>query len=400
MLVFTQANAQNMHLGTVALLMTDGLKNEDIKYEVIYNYPFGVTIKRVNELIESNRYIIAVINVNNLNSIVVHNLNMNSIKQVCEEVGPWEIKKKIKDKMKQGYSLKYYMNSGFYCIFEHNPTITKQEYHNSSSIEKEIEKLNSKGMSVKALRYPWEYVVQNGFDNACKQKYEAFESEESLIKGIEKYATEGWNVGSLVTNLSFRNYNSSFHTNYHVIFDKSNNLEIKPKEHVVLVETPEELAIKIKEEAKQGFYISNLWGQWDDKKYIKSRAEEAASYKPDWVGILTGITSELSQLNDRNTNNATAANDGTESNNYNIGEGRSNTTGKTNSIKYNHANWSSLEKSYSNYESQLIRISNSSNIDKQEVRSIQKKMKEIREKIYKQSGGHQRAVSQWENWNP
>ena len=66
----------------------------------------------------------------------------------------------------------------------------------------------------------------------------------------------------------------------------------------------------------------------------------------------------------------------------------------------NHANWSSLERSYDNYESQLIRMSNSSNIDKQEVRSIQKKMKEIREKILKQSGGHQRTVSQWESWNP
>ena len=66
----------------------------------------------------------------------------------------------------------------------------------------------------------------------------------------------------------------------------------------------------------------------------------------------------------------------------------------------NHANWSSLERSYSSYESQLIRLSNSTPVDKQEVRSIQRKMREIREKIATQSGGHQRAVSQWENWNP
>ena len=45
-------------------------------------------------------------------------------------------------------------------------------------------------------------------------------------------------------------------------------------------------------------------------------------------------------------------------------------------------------------------MSNSSNIDKQEVRSIQRKMRDIREKIRVQSGGHQRATSQWENWNP
>lgn len=88
----------------------------------------------------------------------------------------------------------------------------------------------------------------------------------------------------------------------------------------------------------------------------------------------------------------------TDSNN--VSKGSSGKSRNANSSGANHANWSSLERSYDNYESQLIRMSNSSNIDKQEVRSIQRKMKEIREKISKQSGGHTRAVSQWENWNP
>lgn len=106
----------------------------------------------------------------------------------------------------------------------------------------------------------------------------------------------------------------------------------------------------------------------------------------------------------RNSGSQTDADSGngsyTTQGNISATKGSSSKSKSAESSGNNHANWSSLERSYDSYESQLIRISNSSNIDKQEVRSIQRKMKEIREKISKQSGGHKRAISQWENWNP
>ena len=65
-----------------------------------------------------------------------------------------------------------------------------------------------------------------------------------------------------------------------------------------------------------------------------------------------------------------------------------------------HANWRALDSAYDGYETTLMRMRDSGNYDKSEVRSIQRKMKDVRKKIYEQSGGHNRAVSSMENWNP
>lgn len=70
------------------------------------------------------------------------------------------------------------------------------------------------------------------------------------------------------------------------------------------------------------------------------------------------------------------------------------------SSKANHANWKALDRAYEGDETLLMKMKDSGNYNKDEVRRIQKRMKETREKIYKQSGGHQRAVSSMENWNP
>ncbi len=75
--------------------------------------------------------------------------------------------------------------------------------------------------------------------------------------------------------------------------------------------------------------------------------------------------------------------------------------GGNTSSKASYANWSALDRAYGGYEDQLIRMKDSGNYDKQEVRNIQNKMKDIRAKILKQSGGsHQRAASPMESWNP
>ncbi|MDO4164908.1 MAG: hypothetical protein Q4D56_11100, partial [Bacteroides sp.] len=65
-------------------------------------------------------------------------------------------------------------------------------------------------------------------------------------------------------------------------------------------------------------------------------------------------------------------------------------------------NYSALSRSYSNWESRLIKMANYpekySKQDFNEVPSIQRKMKEIREKIT-EMGGTQ-AQSKWETWKP
>ena len=81
------------------------------------------------------------------------------------------------------------------------------------------------------------------------------------------------------------------------------------------------------------------------------------------------------------------------------GQSTNRDTSKSNAKKVNHSNWHSLENAYSNYESQLIKMKSDGGYDKQEVKNIQRKMKDTRAKIKEQSG-HDRAISPLENWNP
>ena len=67
--------------------------------------------------------------------------------------------------------------------------------------------------------------------------------------------------------------------------------------------------------------------------------------------------------------------------------------------KNNHANWKALDRAYEGYENQLRNMQSSGNINEQEVKNIQQKMREIRKKIKEQSG-HNRAISSFESWNP
>ena len=87
-----------------------------------------------------------------------------------------------------------------------------------------------------------------------------------------------------------------------------------------------------------------------------------------------------------------------------VGNSSNSISGKSSSStnskqKNNHANWRTLDRAYGGFEDQLIKMKSSGNYDKQEVKNIQKKMKDIRKKIYEQSG-HDRAVSPMETWNP
>ena len=77
-----------------------------------------------------------------------------------------------------------------------------------------------------------------------------------------------------------------------------------------------------------------------------------------------------------------------------------NSKSSTSTKKVSYANWKSLDVSYGDYEEQLIKMKTYGNYNVDEVRRIQKEMKELRGKIYKQSGGHVRAVSPMETWNP
>lgn len=107
---------------------------------------------------------------------------------------------------------------------------------------------------------------------------------------------------------------------------------------------------------------------------------------------LEDLATKMEQTNQVTNVVETDMGTGTASNNYSSTQHGSTT-------KNNHANWKALDRAYGGYEDQLIRMKSSGNYDKQEVRNIQRKMKDIRKKIYEQSG-HNRAISSMENWTP
>lgn len=58
-----------------------------------------------------------------------------------------------------------------------------------------------------------------------------------------------------------------------------------------------------------------------------------------------------------------------------------------------------LDRAYDGYETQLVKMKSSGNYSKDEVKSIQRRMKETREK-YNKMTGRTRSVSPYETWNP
>ena len=369
--------------------------NEALLPGGMYGYSDTPPDSRIESLIKSGRYIKS-ITTTKFGTLVVHAPNIDAIQQLCTKIPSYAIEKEGKKKFKQGWSLRYFNSERGYAIFDKNPNITEQSFVKlcpwKKDFNKVLAKLNDKGLYMTAIGYD-KAVAHKGYGNKVQQiakTIKSYQSNDTFINGVNELAENGWIVSSSGKIFNkFGNYEA-----YSVIFDKSSNTEI----HTFLLESAEDLNSLIRR-IGSSYRIDMTWCGWENRNYARE-AEMAASYNPDWSGILNGITSGVNSFVSGSSEDISSSpsngSTGYDNNSSNLSSSSSN----SNSSKSNHANWSSLERSYSNYESQLIRISNSSNINKQEVRSIQKKMKEIREKIYKQSGGHQRAISQWENWNP
>lgn len=359
----------------------------------------------IEELIRNGRYIKS-ITPTKFGILVVSVPNVENIPQMCTTIPAYALKKEVDKKFKEGWSLSYYNNIRDYAIFDRNPAITQQIYTQFKIWKKDakdkIAKWNAKGFYLTAVIFG-NVILQNGHGNNIEQSAASltcYKRDDEFIKGIQKHKDDGWVVSSSV---KFYNDHGDYDS-YYTIFDKANN-ESKQEQKIILLGTNNGID-EFRTHLDSKYKIDRIWGGWKYVDYAAQRAA-AAAYKPDWMGIVNGIVTGVSELAGGNSSsNMTSASAGVMENVNSEATGdtsrkkTSNTSAKGNASNANHANWHSLEKSYSGYESTLIRMSNSSDIDKQEVRRIQKKMREIREKIRIQSGGHQRAVSQWENWNP
>lgn len=406
LLVALASDAQSRKDGRVLINLTQSNGN-DVKINYyqnplltggMYRYKDTPPDSRLVALSDSGRYVKSITTAK-FGTIVIHEKNIHDVQQMFTSIPSYALKKELGKYFKAGWVLSYYNKERGYAVFDKNPVVTKQEYVKlpvgKDKLPSAVSKYNEKGFYVMLVDY-YDAVIQNGHGGNIVQKgtsFSCYSGDSELLNGLDQLTGEGWKISS-----ASKYYNKvGDYDSYVVILDKVNEETEMGGQRILIAETDEDVQ-NFLSSAKANYIVQNMWCGWENRNYARE-AEMAESYKPDWLGILSGITTGVSQLAGAGSSGSESYSGSTEGS-YSSGAGSSGTSKSSKASGANHANWSSLERSYSGYESQLIRMSNSANIDKQEVRSIQRKMKEIREKIAKQSGGHQRAVSQWENWNP
>lgn len=397
--VFTfSLNAQERKDGYVVVNLSKS-ETEDLKCEVIQGFTDG----DIKPLMDDGRYIVAV-TPTKFGCLVLHRKNTNSIKQVFDYVPAYNLKKKLKEMFNKGYSLSYYNDQRTFAVFDKNPKITIQEFVKDIN-DKKIEKYNTKGLYVKVINYN-DAVVQDGHNpigGVIIQTYKYFigsKSEIEMLKDFIEYSKRGWKVGSVTSSYNqYGDWNA-----YNIIYDKNSIEDNSIKELLGIINTQDEMTKFISEYNNRGYSLLKTWCGWEAKAYnaISSYSEENSS---SFLDILGGIVDSASKLASGNVidtpvqNSSSFVSEGSSYSGSSTSSSYSSSSSTSNNNKVNHANWKSLDNSYNGYENQLMRMHSSGSIDKNEVRSIQNKMKDIRKKIYEQSG-HQRAVSQWESWNP
>jgi len=387
--------AQGSREGFVVVNLSKS-ENQDIKCDktimTLPNY-------QIDDLIKEGRYVIATV-YTKFGCLIVHKPNTESIPQVFKYVPAFDLKKTLKDMFNDGYSLKYYNPQRNYAIFDKNPKITIQKYETSIG-KKKMEDFNSKGLYVMLLNQD-NAVVQNGHTGkggVVMQKFKEFygnNAEIEMLTDYLEYEKKGWRVGSVSSSY----FNHSDYNSYCIIYDKYSNEDDSPKEYLGIIDTQDELAKFITDYNASGYKLANIWCGFKDNSGEKGK-RYSSTESSGLFDILGGIVNGVSKLSSGNVTDAPVQNNISTSDEPIYSDSSPSSSGSSSSktTKVNHANWKSLDNSYNGYEDQLIRIQSSGSINKQEVRNIQNKMKEIRKKIFEQSG-HQRAVSKWENWNP
>lgn len=403
MFLHSQDNEHRDGRFVVSMVEDDGI---DVRCDVFSELLLGQEgDDEIEKLIKNGRYIKSV-TPTKFGIFVVSVPNVENMPQMCTKIPSYALKKELKKTFKDGWSLSYYNKDGKYAVFDKNPATTVQyleevKVWKSSSLKDKIAKLNAKGLYLTFVSLGT-VLVQNGHgDNIeqCVASLSCYRNDNDFINGIQKRRDEGWVVSS-----SGKFYNKyGDYDSYHVMFDKPSDGE--RKEQKVLLAGEKEGLDGIKANLDLGYRIDGMWCGWENRDYAREEAL-ANSYKPDWAGILGGIIGGVSQLVGGSSSsvsssygNAGSAIVESSGNSSSKIKGSSKSTEKEKATTVNLGNWRRLEQAYDGYETQLIKMESSGNIDRQEIRNIQKKMKELRVKIYEQSG-HQRAISTWENWNP
>lgn len=252
-------------------------------------------------------------------------------------------------------------------------------------------------------------IVQNGHDDVVEQCYEIV-WEENLQMLLEKKHNEGWIIGNVK-----KSYDDHYDTSYYeLFFDKPRDGNIK-RECVATIDTQESLVDFLQQRVAPGYNIDMTWCGWDGKtvediRARRKRIEElflTNNNNTSFIEILGGLVNKVTEIVDyskggtgsvgsADTNESGESSYSGSSSSSKISSGKS----SSNKASGNEAsNKNRDSNSYSNYESQLIKMNtyHESQYDDSQRRSIQQKMKSIRTKW--EGKGYKMFRSQWEDWD-
>lgn len=390
-------------LAMINVVMTD---ENDLTWELVDNTPSESgksVLAKVNSLIADGRYIESVSPTFGNMALIVHRPNTRGIKQMISTTYEYhkDVEKDIKKKFKAGFSVKYIGEGGksnAFIVYDKNAAVTKQEFPT-----KNFEKLNAEGFYLRPLFVHDYSFAQNGMSgNAVQQANEVYMSSqgaatgERLIKGIENYKNQGWMLSNVLT----------YGDTYRAVFDKS---ALADRQITLIFSSKEELEDFIGSGITNHYLITTQW-ETATTALRKERAESVAKAKDSgsgWAEALgyfgkafaTGaqMVGQIKGIGSSGTSSAVATTESATSSSSKKTKKTTSTT-STKQKPHNPEAYRNYARAYDGYETQLIKMRSNGGYTEDEVRDIQKKMKQIRAKIAEL--GFTRAVSDVENWDP
>lgn len=371
--------------------------------------------EKVNELINDGRYIDNIIGTTS-GYLVIHCENDNNIKQkfvAAEYRYPYKsLIKESQEQFKNGFSLKSILIWGnrSFSIFDLNPKVTDQIIlkhtfeKNEKAARRRLKNLNAKGYFFRHLNYIY-FIGQKGLNYNPEQDIRRNSIlEEKANYGIDTFDSlykRGWIISSVpeTTNWVVISRNNDNKVQDIVAFVGKNNLKEfinsdLPKEYKATAKWGEFTAFT------ENDYREMMGKIYEHRRNINHDSNnglmDALTFFSDALSIGTQMFNHGGNSRNAGDNSSFSSMDNNRHGSSSTSRNKNNDSSKSN---YNGDAYRNLDRAYSGYEDQLIRMKSNGNYSKSEVRNIQGKMKDIRQKMAK-LGGHVRDAAPIESWNP
>lgn len=366
----------------------------------------------VNELMTKGRYVEAVVPLNIGNQttmVVVHRPNTENVKQLFQRYNGYEADKRTKQAVKYGWQIKMFTDdhsADNFVLYDKEPMVKKVEFVMPWK-DKQKDKLKAEGYYFTAIDAGREYLAQkrSAVTEQVFASYEALKSQSVVNEKIAKMKELGYIVSSAY----------GFGTSFDAVFDKSSKA---PSQTTLFFADRQELADFINSGLASQYTITAAWKALPDAFFqaaAEKRAADDVQRKQElensggtvWnafgyfgQAIVSGaqMVSQAKNIGKSSSPTSTVSSGSYNPSSTSSKSKKGTGTSSSKTKQSNFAAYKNYDRAYDGYETQLVKMRSDGKYNIAEVRDIQQKMREIRQKIAEL--GFTRAVSDTETWNP